>query len=482
MDESRFFEDLDARQRRSWPIGIATRPIFPHGPVALTASLRAWAQAEPQRIAIDYHGTSIDYLELDRLSDRCAAVLAAQGLGEGDRVAVMLDNSPQYLIAFYGILKLGAVYVPLHPQLNEADVLHILDDAEAVAAIVTDRLAPRFLSARARTSLETVFSTSPAEMLPAMSAAPLPAGIDITPERHPGAIDLMAAIRHLTDIRQWPDADLDALAALNYTSGTTGRPKGCMHTQRNMVYTAAAMLATSAMLSTTGLAGDLSPGRPTDEVILSLMPLTSLFGQSVGMIYPVFTGSKLVLLARWDEEEVLAAIERCKVTRACLSVDRLADLLGHPAREIHDLGSLRQTQAVSLNRRLDTDLRRRWFGMTGGTVTEIGWGMTETHTLDTFTTGMQDHDLDLESPPVFVGLPMPQTRIKICDFDSGEVLGFGEEGEIVIDSPSLFKGYWRQPEATARTRRDGWFHTGDIGRFDEAGRLRYLGRRGDDRA
>lgn len=471
MDESRFFEDLDARHSRSWPIGIATRPIYPHGPVALTASLRAWAQGDPHRIALDFYGTTLDYLELDRLSDRCAAVLAARGVRQGDRVAVMLDNCPQYYIAFYGILKLGAVYVPINPQLREDEALHILEDAEAVAAIVTDHLAPLLLAARARTGLESVLSTSPAELLPVMSNAALPAGVEITPERHPGAIDFMAAIRQLTDIRQWPDADLDALAALNYTSGTTGLPKGCMHTQRNMLHTAAAKLATG------GIAGDVRPGQPSGEVILNFLPLSWIFGESVGLVYPVFTGAKLVLLVRWNAAEVLAAIERCRVTRTFMGVDKLVDLVRHPARAQHDLRSLKQTHVASLNRKLSTELRRLWLEATGSTVNEVGWGMTETHTLNTFTTGMQDNDRDLDGLPVFVGLPVPGTRIKICDFETGELLGIGAEGEVVVSTPSLFKGYWRRPEDTAAVLRDGWFRTGDIGSFDDAGRLRYLGRR-----
>ncbi|MFP3739984.1 AMP-binding protein, partial [Burkholderia sp. SIMBA_019] len=111
-------------------------------------------------------------------------------------------------------------------------------------------------------------------------------------------------------------------------------------------------------------------------------------------------------------------------------------------------------------RKLTPDLRRQWLALTGGILAEGAWGMTETHTSDTFTTGMQTDDMDLHGRPIFVGLPVPGTRIKICDFETGAVLPVGGEGEIVVSTPSLFKGYWGRPEANAEVFRNGWFHTG----------------------
>lgn len=117
------------------------------------------------------------------------------------------------------------------------------------------------------------------------------------------------------------------------------------------------------------------------------------------------------------------------------------------------------TRAVSFIRKITPDIRRRWFELTGSTLAEGAWGMTETHTSDTFTTGMQVDDMDLRGRPVFVGLPVPGTRIKVCDFETGALLPIGEEGEIVVNTLSLFKGYWGQPGVNAEVIRDGWFHS-----------------------
>ncbi len=471
MDESRFFEDLGTRLNRSWPAGTAREPIYPHGPVALTASLRSWAQSDPNRIAIDFYGTTIDFLELDRLSDRCATVLSNHGVREGDRVAVLLDNCPQYAIAFYGILKLGAIYVPVAPRANEADQIKVLDDAEAVAAIAADRIAPLLVSIQARTTLESIFSTGVAEFLPAMSALPLPEGLALGHERHPGAIDFMTAIRQLSDVRQWPDGDLDKVVALNYTSGTTGEPKGCMHSQRSMLYKAASVLATS------GNHVNRERTETPQSVMLIYLPLHWVVAQGVGLVYPIFTGSRTVLLTHWDALDAMRAIDRCHVGHCFLSTDKLVELIEHPMRARFNLEHVKVAYVASLALKLSTRIRRQWEELTGSRVCEGGWGMTETLTMDTFTAGMQDGDRDLEGLPIFVGLPMPETWIKICDFETGAVRGIGEVGEIVIRTPSLFKGYWRRPEETARVLRDGWFHTGDIGAYDESGALRYLGRR-----
>jgi acyl-CoA synthetase (AMP-forming)/AMP-acid ligase II len=141
------------------------------------------------------------------------------------------------------------------------------------------------------------------------------------------------------------------------------------------------------------------------------------------------------------------------------------------------LGSLNNVRVVSFVKQLNVDYRRRWQKLVGTVLAESAWGMTETHTSDSFTTGMQDDDFDLKSRPTFVGLPVPGTEFKICEFETGAILPLGAEGELCCRTPSLLKGYWNKPEATADTLRKGWLHSGDIGMIDEDGYLHYLGRR-----
>ncbi|QEZ47583.1 AMP-binding protein [Cupriavidus oxalaticus] len=471
MNEQAFFEDLEARHRKIWPAGLPTAPAYPHGEAPLGDYLRAWARKRPRHPALEWYGSTVTYAELDDLSERCAARLKADGIGAGDRVAVMMGNCPQFHVVFYGILKLGAVYVPVNPLFKEHELVYELNDAGATTIVVQDQLARLLMSVRTQTPLRTIYTTSAGAMLPDQPTLPLPAGLDAPPVAVEGATDLLQALRQIAPASDLAPIDLDALAALNYTGGTTGLPKGCMHTQRDMVYTAAASYAMSGSAD----AGSLAEG--SDEVMLNFLPMFWIAGENLGLISPVFSGATLVLLARWDPVAVMAAIERYRVNRTFLVVDNAVELMNHPECGRHDLRSLQHTRAASFIRKITPDIRQRWHALTGSIIAEGAWGMTETHTSDTFTTGMQTDDMDLRGRPVFVGLPVPGTRIKICDFDTGAVLPIGAEGEIVVSTPSLLKGYWGRPEVDAEVFRDGWFRTGDIGAYDEAGYLHFLGRR-----
>lgn len=471
MEETAFFADLDARHARIWPAGLPTAPHYPHGEVGLGDYLRAWARVQPDRPALIYYGTTITYAELDDLSERCAELLRGHGAGPGERVAVLLGNCPQFHIVFYAILKIGAVYVPVNPLFKADELAYELDDAGATTVIALDSMVPMLMSVKPQTGVATVFRTSASEFLPARPTLPVPAGLDAPPVEHAGTIDLMPAVRLCTGNVRDARVDLDALAALNYTGGTTGLPKGCMHTQRDMVYTAAASLAVASGKP------DHAPGQPSPDVMLNFLPMFWIAGENLGLIYPVFSGATMVLLSRWDPVAVMAAVDRYRVNRTFMVVDSVVELLQHPDLGQYDLRPLQHTRVASFIRKLTPDLRRQWHALTGATLAEGAWGMTETHTSDTFTTGMQDDDMDLRGRPIFVGLPVPGTRIKICDFETGEVLPVGEEGEIVVSTPSLFKGYWGRDETNADVFRHGWFHTGDIGTYDEAGYLHFLGRR-----
>ena len=211
--------------------------------------------------------------------------------------------------------------------------------------------------------------------------------------------------------------------------------------------------------------------------MLSFFPEFWIAGENSCLIFPVFNGTTLVLLTRWDPVAVMAAIQLYKVTATAMPVDGALEITDHPRFGEFDLSSLDNVRVVSFVKKLNMDYRRRWEKMVGTVLAESAWGMTETHTSDSFTTGMQDDDFDLKSRPTFVGLPVPGTDFKICDFETGAILPLGSEGELCCRTPSLLKGYWNKPEATAETIRNGWLHSGDIGLIDEKGYLHYLGRR-----
>jgi fatty-acyl-CoA synthase len=464
IPEQEYLQRLHALWDKSWPAGTPKEPRYPHGERPLTEYLRIWARLQPDKPAVIFYGHVTTFAELDQQSDRFATLLAAKGVEKGDRVAVFLPNSPQFHVVFFGILKRGAVHVPVSPLSRAFELAYELNDTDAEVLVALDQLMPVVREVRQETKLREVFVTSFGDVLPQNPTVPIPDSIAATRVSCQDAIDLLPAIAAVIDPERFPPAGLDDTAALNYTGGTTGMPKGCVHTQRDMIYTAA---------SNCGIALDITP----DSAFLSFFPEFWIAGENVGLIFPLFAGSTLVLLARWDPVAVMRAIQRYKVTITVMPVDGAVELMDHPSFNQFDLSSLQQVRVVSFVKKLNKDYRKRWKDLTGSILAESAWGMTETHTSDTFTTGFQDNDFDLESQPVFVGLPVPGTEFKICDFETGEIVPLGREGEIRVRTPSLLKAYWNKPHATAESIVDGWLRTGDIGTIDEEGFLHFLGRR-----
>ncbi len=214
-----------------------------------------------------------------------------------------------------------------------------------------------------------------------------------------------------------------------------------------------------------------------DDVTIGVNPVFWIAGENSLVIAPVVTGTTAVMLARWDAQTWMMAVERYRVTLASLVLDSAVEVLDHPKATDYDLGSLRDMRVSSFVKKLTLAYRQRWHTLTGTTMREAAWGMTETHTMDTFTRGMQAGNFDLAAQPVFVGLPMPGTCFKIASFETGALVPLGQEGELCCRTPSMFLGYWERPEATSECMRDGWLHTGDIGLLDADGYLHYLGRK-----
>jgi len=458
---------LERLWQAHWPEGIPREPRHVLGEVPLTQHLRHWATVRPHEPALHFEDTTTTWQQLDRLSDAFARGLARLGIAPGERVAVFLPNSPQFHWVFYGLLKHGAVHVPVSPLARAFELRHQVADSGAVAVVCADSLLPLVRRLRAENpglGLRLCLVTAAADASRALAAGPAGTADD-APAPDADALPLWPWLaRHLEPTPLPLAADLDAVAALNYTGGTTGLPKGCIHTQRDMVYTAAANC---------GVSIELGP----DTVFLNTFLQAWIAGENGGLIFHVFCGRPLVLLARWDAAQVLRAIERHRVTTFVMTVDSAVELMDHPGFAQADLRSLRQPRVVSFMRKLSLEIRQRWRARHPATLVEAAWGMTETHTSNTFTTGMQAGDFDLRSRPVFIGLPVPGTRLKVCDFDTGDDLPPGHEGELCIRTPALFKGYWNQPEATAASLRGGWFRTGDIGMIGPTGHVHYLGRR-----
>jgi fatty-acyl-CoA synthase len=462
--EADYLAKLHELWAKAWPKGTPREPQYLHGEVALSEYLRAWAKSAPLRPAVIFYGHVTTYADLDEQSDRFAALLMQKGVKKGDRVAVFLPNCPQFHIVFFGILKLGAIHVPVSPLSRAFELSYELNDTDAEVIVALDQLAGVVEQVRGETSLREVIVTSFADVIPADPTIPVPDSVSGPRIAVSGATDLLPALAALPKPEPLPPAALDDVAALNYTGGTTGMPKGCVHTQRDMVYTAAANHGISVVAD-------------QNSVFLSFFPEFWIAGENFGLIFPMFTGATLVLLARWDALGVLSAIQRYKVNVTAMPVDGAVELMDHPRFKEFDLSSLSQVRVVSFVKKLNPTYRKRWKDLTGTILTEAAWGMTETHTSNTFTAGFQGDDFDLVSQPIFVGLPVPGAEFKITDFETGELVPLGGEGEIRVRTPSLLKSYWNKPEATAQSLVDGWLRTGDIGTIDSDGFLHFLGRR-----
>lgn len=464
LTEDAYVERVRALVAARWPEGVPREPQYPFGEIPLTEYVTRWAQSAPDHVVFDFYGREITFAELDRQSDRFAALLQAEGVGPGDRVGVFLGNCPQFVFAFFGILKAGAIHVPVNPMFKEHELTYELEDSGAEWLVAQDALVPLVEKVRAQAPLRKVWATGLAALVPEAPAFHVPDSVRSDRAAAGGTEDFLAALEGAPERPQPVQIDLDAICALNYTGGTTGMPKGCAHTQRDMIYTAATTCSMGLRLT-------------QQDVTVNFHPLFWIAGEDMGLIFPVFTGAKCVLLARWDPVSWMGAVQTRRATRAGLLVDNAVEVMEHPRVGEFDLTSIEGTRVSSFVKKLNTDYRRRWRELTGSVMAEAAWGMTETHTCDTFTGGFQEDDYDLSLQPIFVGLPVPGTDFKICDFGTGALKPLGEEGEICVRSPSNLKEYWNKPEATAQALRGGWLHTGDLGVIDELGFLHFLGRR-----
>ena len=463
-DEESYLAHVRALQSELWPSGVPREPVFPLGRKPLTEYLRDWAGRQPDKPAVLFYGRATTYGELDRLSDRFAAMLARLGARKGDRVAVFLPNCPQFYICFFGILKAGCVHVPVNPMFTRPELTYELNDTGARIVVAHDQLAHLVGEVRAECGVEHVIVTSFLDALPDEPEGPLPAALTTPRIAVPNSIDMMGALTQETGAPPVVDVSLDDIAALNYTGGTTGMPKGCVHTQFDMLFTGAVM-------------GSISMSVTREDVIINFWPIFWMAGEDVGIILPIVTGATCVLLARWDPAAFMFAVERNRATISNMVVDNAVEIMNHPDAGKYDLSSLREVMVASFVKKLNPAFREGWRKLTGTVLREAAWGMTETHSYDAFNRGWQDDDRDLKQRQIFCGLPVPQTDFKIMEFDSNKIMPLGVEGELCVRTPSLLKGYWNMPDAAGEGLVDGWLRTGDIGMISEIGTIHFLGRR-----
>ncbi|HEV7766480.1 MAG TPA: long-chain fatty acid--CoA ligase [Thermoanaerobaculia bacterium] len=423
------------------------RPHLNYPRRSLIDILRIAAADVPDAPATAFLGAQLTYGEILHRSDRLATYLAHNGIGKADRVGIMLPNCPQYLIAVFSILRIGAIVVNVNPLYTPREVAVVAQDSAMRALIVLDLLAPQALTIRDQTNIERVIITSAAEY--SLAAAECPS-IDGT-ER---LADVLASVTEVKLPRVTIDAEKD-VAVLQYTGGTTGTPKGAMLTHYNIF--------ANVIQTTTLITSRLHRG---EERFLLVIPFFHIYGFTVGLMSGAWLGAQQILIPKYDVEALLKAIRDYRPTYFPGVPTIYISLLNHP--HVRDYGIDRIRAFNSGSAPLPLEVLDQFEAMTGGTLCE-GYGLSEaspvTHTSPTLSI----------RKPGSIGIPLPDTDIKIVDLEEGvRELAVGEEGELCINGPQVMKGYWNNAEETAstlRTHADGrlWLHTGDVARLDDDG-------------
>jgi len=417
---------------------------------SLWYNLEVSATRFPDRNALHFGGAAINYREFRAQCEALAGFLPKEcGVRRGDRVALFMHNSPQFVIAYYGILRADAVVVPINCMNTTGELEHLLRDADATTIITAQELQPRIEPLPGSVVNHSVVACyadyagdDAAAVLPEALAAPRKRfdQARVTPW-HEVMERALAPAPHA--------AGPDDLALICYTSGTTGKPKGCMHRHRGVMHSAVSVAHWHDVRQ--------------HSCTLAVLPLFHVTGMQNSMNAHVYGGSSLVLLPRWNRDAAFAAIARHRVTNLTTVPAMIVDLITNYDPSRHDLSSLRVIGGGGAA--MPEAVAARLEEVAGLTYLE-GYGMTETMA----PTHINPPDRPKKQ---CLGIPIVDTEAMVVDPTTLEEVKVGEVGEIVASGPQIFQGYWGKPKATADAffERDGkkFFRTGDLGRVDEEG-------------
>ncbi|MFZ9678149.1 MAG: long-chain fatty acid--CoA ligase [Quisquiliibacterium sp.] len=430
-------------------------------PVATTLwhNLEVSARRYPDKAALVFFGQPVSYRQLERDALRIAGWLEREAkVAHGDRVLLMMQNSPQFVIAAYAILRAGAVVVPVNPMSRADELAHYIEDPQARVAIVASDLLTHMEQGNAQLAPEHRLSAvlvgcyadyMPAEPPDAELGPPVwQEWLHTRPSLPSLATDWQQALRCDPPVSP-PPQDPDALMALCYTSGTTGKPKGCMHTHRTIGHNT--------------VAGALWHHGHASDLVLGVVPMFHITGMQFAVHAPIWLGATNVVMPRWDRELAGTLISRYRITSWTNIPTMIIDLLGSPNLERFDLSSLQYIGGGGAA--MPQAVAERLASQFGLTYAE-GYGLTET--------AAPSHSNPPDAARLqCLGIPFIGTDARIIDPDSLQELPAGSTGEIIIHGPQLFKGYWGRPaesEAAFITMHGKRFlRTGDLGHVDAQG-------------
>ncbi len=407
--------------------------------------------------ALEFFGRRTSYAELGEQVDRAAEGLRLLGVKAGDRVALLLPNCPQHVVAFYAILRLGAVVVEHNPLYTARELRHQFEDHGAKVVIAWDKAADAVTSFPADIGVGHVVSVNLLDEFPTVKRLALRLPVKKLRETReslsspaPGTMPWKQLLSHGPLVANHPRPAVGDLAAIQYTSGTTGRPKGAMLTHRN--------LYANALQGEAWMHG----AEYGKEIFYAILPMFHAFGLTLYLTYGIRKQGLLVLFPKFDPDLVLAAMKKSPATVYC-AVPPIYERTALAAKEKGiSLKSCRFCISGAMN--LPDHVVELWESVSGGLLVE-GYGMTESSPV---AMGNPFHPT---RRPGTIGVPFPSTLMRVVDLDSPAVeVAQGEPGELLIKGPQVFQGYWNNPEETAKALTpDGWLRTGDVVTVDPDG-------------
>lgn len=424
------------------------------------------ARTYPHRQALIFQNTRYSYADLQRRAEQFAAALRNIGVRNGDRVAVLLPNLPQTVIAFWGILKAGGIAVMTNPLYQEKELVHHFNDAGAEYLIMLNLLWPRIAPLRSRLPIRKYIVTGigdglsfPLNLLYTLKTlrqkqtVPVPTNdADVIPWKK----FTQESERYAADI----PAPATTPALLQYTGGTTGLPKGVMLTHANLGTNAAQILTALRQ----------SPDMP--HSFIALLPFFHVYGLSTGIVIPAALAATSLPLPRYVPQDVLQLIKKWKPTIFPGAPSVYISLLQQKKLADYNLNSLRI--CISGSAPLPREIFRRFQSITGATIVE-GFGLTEASPITHITPLAANAQRESS-----IGMPLPATEARLEDCETGEIVTqAGMRGELLIRGPQVMLGYWNNAEETAATLQDGWLRTGDIATVDDDGYYYIIDRKKD---
>lgn len=421
------------------------------------------AERMPETTAIIFQNYKLTYRELQKQVEVAAANLRANGIQPGDRVAIMLPNLPQTYVSFWAVAKAGAVVVMTNPLYMENELIHQLNDSGAKCLITADMIWPKIKDLRIRLGVKKYFVTTiadglrfPQSILFRFKERKRDYGLQFDHQSVQPFINLLKGKERLSTPINDP---AETLIALQYTGGTTGTPKGAMLTHTN--FNANAMQITEA----------LKAGLNKHHNFLAVLPLFHVYGLSTCLVLPAVVGGSTHIMARFNPIEVLKCIQKNKITLFPGAPSVYIALLQHKDVEKYDLTSL--DIAISGSAPMPVEYINMFKKKTGGEIIE-GYGLTEATPITNLNPYLGERKAGS------IGLPLPSTLCNIVDMELGITpLRPGEPGELIIKGPQVMKGYWKRPDATGNTVRNGWLYSGDIAIMDEQGYVFIVDRKKD---